>query len=138
MPFSSNPPTVITYGSFAGAYEVVKDALTGQGVTFAKVGIQPGGPQGNGRWNGVPVVTLPGNPVSVLVSFEVFLRPALLSALGHTEVDRHRTRARLTEVGHAVSSHGWPGTTKVRSPARSARAAAPVRTCWPRSARRTA
>ncbi|HJQ45235.1 MAG TPA: gephyrin-like molybdotransferase Glp [Amycolatopsis sp.] len=89
---------VVTSGGVsAGAYEVVKDALSPLGVTFAKVGIQPGGPQGNGRWRGVPVVTLPGNPVSVLVSFEVFLRPALLNALGHTEVDRQRVRARLTE-----------------------------------------
>ncbi|GHF73679.1 molybdopterin molybdotransferase [Amycolatopsis bartoniae] len=89
---------VVTSGGVsAGAYEVVKDALTGLGVTFKKVAMQPGGPQGNGRWNGVPVVTLPGNPVSVLVSFEVFLRPALLAALGHRDIDRHRVRARLTE-----------------------------------------
>ncbi|UIJ64087.1 molybdopterin molybdotransferase MoeA [Amycolatopsis acidiphila] len=88
---------VTTGGVSAGAYEVVKDALTGMDVRFQKVAIQPGGPQGNGRWNGIPVVTLPGNPVSVLVSFEVFLRPALLTALGHSNVDRHRVRARLTE-----------------------------------------
>lgn len=88
---------VTTGGVSAGAYEVVKDALSGAGVTFEKVAMQPGGPQGNGRWHGMPVVTLPGNPVSVLVSFEVFLRPALLTALGHTDVDRQRVRARLTE-----------------------------------------
>ncbi|PRX50292.1 molybdopterin molybdochelatase [Prauserella shujinwangii] len=90
---------VVTSGGVsAGAYEVVKDALTGAGVRFAKVAMQPGGPQGCGRWNGVPVVTLPGNPVSVLVSFEAFLRPALLSALGHSDVERRRVRARLTET----------------------------------------
>ncbi len=89
---------VTSGGVSAGAYEVVKDALTGQGVEFHKVAMQPGGPQGNGRWHGVPVVTLPGNPVSVLVSFEAFLRPALLAALGHTDVSRRRVRARLTEA----------------------------------------
>ncbi|MEU3770298.1 gephyrin-like molybdotransferase Glp [Amycolatopsis keratiniphila] len=89
---------VTSGGVSAGAYEVVKDALTGQGVEFRKVAMQPGGPQGCGRWNGVPVVTLPGNPVSVLVSFEAFLRPALLAAMGHTGVDRQRVRARLTEA----------------------------------------
>ncbi|HVV11519.1 gephyrin-like molybdotransferase Glp [Amycolatopsis sp.] len=97
-PKLSGTDLVVTSGGVsAGAYEVVKDALTGAGVTFSKVAMQPGGPQGNGRWQGVPVVTLPGNPVSVLVSFEVFLRPAILSALGHTAVSRHRVRARLTE-----------------------------------------
>ncbi|MGY6657862.1 molybdopterin molybdotransferase MoeA [Amycolatopsis sp. TRM77291] len=89
---------VTSGGVSAGAYEVVKDALTGQGVEFRKVAMQPGGPQGCGRWNGVPVVTLPGNPVSVLVSFEAFLRPALLAAMGHTGVDRQHVRARLTEA----------------------------------------
>lgn len=89
---------VVTSGGVsAGAYEVVKDALTGAGIEFRKVAMQPGGPQGCGRWNGVPVVTLPGNPVSVLVSFEAFLRPALLTALGHTAADRQHVRARLTE-----------------------------------------
>ncbi|MFD9896321.1 gephyrin-like molybdotransferase Glp [Amycolatopsis sp. NPDC059027] len=88
---------VTSGGVSAGAYEVVKDALTGQGVEFAKIAMQPGGPQGSGRWNGVPVVTLPGNPVSVLVSFEAFLRPALLTALGHTDIWRRQVRARLTE-----------------------------------------
>jgi molybdopterin molybdotransferase len=88
---------VTSGGVSAGAYEVVKDALTGGGVEFTKVAMQPGGPQGCGRWNGVPVVTLPGNPVSVLVSFEAFLRPALLHALGHNEPDRQRVRANVTE-----------------------------------------
>lgn len=90
---------VVTSGGVsAGAYEVVKDALTGVGVEFAKVGMQPGGPQGCGRWNGVPVVTLPGNPVAVLVSFEVFLRPALRAVLGHEEVQRTKVPARLSET----------------------------------------
>lgn len=91
-------------GVSAGAYEVVKDALTGQGVEFQKIAMQPGGPQGCGRWNGVPVVTLPGNPVSVLVSFEAFLRPAVLSAMGHSDVD-HAAGAGSADRGHAFP--GW-------------------------------
>jgi molybdopterin molybdotransferase len=77
---------VTSGGVSAGAYEVVKDAFTGRGVEFAKVGMQPGGPQGAGRvaeLDDVGVVTLPGNPVSSAVSFEVFVRPALRAALGH-------------------------------------------------------
>lgn len=88
---------VTSGGVSAGAYEVVKDALDGQGVRFTKVAMQPGGPQGCGHYAGVPIVTLPGNPVSVLVSYEVFLRPAVLAALGHTVVDRPAARARLLE-----------------------------------------
>nr|WP_308074811.1 gephyrin-like molybdotransferase Glp [Actinokineospora sp. PR83] len=85
---------VTSGGVSAGAYEVVKDALTGHGVEFVRVLVQPGGPQGLGRVDGLPVVTFPGNPVSAALSFELFLRPALLGALGHRTVDRPRATAR--------------------------------------------
>jgi len=90
---------VLTSGGVsAGAYEVVKDALAGRGVTFDKVAMQPGGPQGAGRLDGgVPVVTLPGNPVSSLVSFEVFVRPVLRAALGHPHPERPVVVARLAQ-----------------------------------------
>jgi molybdopterin molybdotransferase len=90
---------VLTSGGVsAGAYEVVKDALAGRGVTFGKVAMQPGGPQGAGRLDGgVPVVTLPGNPVSALVSFEVFVRPALRAAFGHPHPERPVVVARLAQ-----------------------------------------
>ncbi len=87
---------VTSGGVSAGAYEVVKDALTDQGVEFAKVAMQPGMPQGAGRFQGVPVVTLPGNPVSSYVSFEVFLRPAIRAAMGHPDVTRPIVRAPLS------------------------------------------
>jgi molybdopterin molybdotransferase len=94
---------VLTSGGVsAGAYEVVKDAFTDRGVTFTKVAMQPGMPQGLGRYPGplgdVAVVTLPGNPVSSLVSFEVFVRPALRAAAGHPQPARPRVRARLAEA----------------------------------------
>jgi molybdopterin molybdotransferase len=93
---------VLTSGGVsAGAYEVVKDAFTDRGITFAKVAMQPGMPQGLGHHHGptgdVAVVTLPGNPVSSLVSFEVFVRPVLRAALGHPQPGRPRVRARLAE-----------------------------------------
>lgn len=92
---------VLTSGGVsAGAYEVVKDAFTGRGVEFVKVAMQPGGPQGAGRLDdlgGVGVVTLPGNPVSSQVSFEVFVRPALRAALGHPYPDRPVVTATLGE-----------------------------------------
>jgi len=86
---------VTSGGVSAGAYEVVKDALSGQGVEFAKVAMQPGMPQGAGRWDGIPVVTLPGNPVSSFVSFEVFLRPAIRAAMGHRDPVRPAVRMPL-------------------------------------------
>ena len=88
-------------GVSAGAYEVVKDAFpTGSaGVEFVKVAMQPGMPQGAGRTGGgCPIVTLPGNPVSALVSFEVFIRPALRAAMGMADPDRPRRSAVLAEA----------------------------------------
>ena len=89
---------IITSGGVsAGAYEVVKDAFGGQGVEFAKVAMQPGMPQGAGTINGTPIITLPGNPVSALVSFEVFIRPALRAAMGLPDPRRPRHTAALAE-----------------------------------------
>ncbi len=89
---------VVTSGGVsAGTHEVVKQALTGCGVEFAKVAMQPGMPQGAGTYEGVPVVTLPGNPVSSLVSFEVFLRPAIRAAMGHRNTQRRQVTAELAE-----------------------------------------
>jgi molybdopterin molybdotransferase len=117
----STADLVITSGGVsAGAYEVVKDALSGQGVTFYKVAMQPGGPQGAGRYRGVPVVTLPGNPVSAAISFEIFVRPALLAAAGHRLVERPNPRGALaTEVTAPPGrrqyrrGHYEPGTGRV-------------------------
>lgn len=94
---------IITSGGVsAGAYEVVKDALVDNGVEFSKVAMQPGMPQGCGRYRDrVAVATLPGNPVSAMVSFEVFVRPALRAAGGHAATERPRRRAQLTEPAQA-------------------------------------
>lgn len=77
---------VITSGGVSkGAYDAVKAVLTGSGsMEFTEVDMQPGKPQGFGLLGKrkVPVFTLPGNPVSVLVSFEVFVRPALAALAG--------------------------------------------------------
>jgi molybdopterin molybdotransferase len=89
---------VTSGGVSAGAYEVVKDALAGRGVEFVRVAVQPGGPQGLGRVDGLAVVALPGNPVSAALSFELFVRPALRGAMGHPAVDRPRARARLVSA----------------------------------------
>jgi molybdopterin molybdotransferase len=100
--YAAESDLIITSGGVsAGAYEVVKDAFGragDQGVEFAKVAMQPGMPQGTGRVAGTPIVALPGNPVSALVSFEVFIRPALRVAMGLPAPERPRRAAVLTET----------------------------------------
>ncbi|MDP9115957.1 MAG: molybdopterin molybdotransferase MoeA [Actinomycetota bacterium] len=87
---------VTSGGVSAGAYEVVKDTLGPEDVTFAKVAMQPGMPQGAGTYRGTPIITLPGNPVSALVSFEVFVRPALRAAMGFGDPLRPLVAATLS------------------------------------------
>ncbi|MBF4462143.1 MULTISPECIES: gephyrin-like molybdotransferase Glp [unclassified Rathayibacter] len=87
-------------GVSAGAFEVVRDALGPAGSEFGHVEMQPGGPQGLGLVRigdgaHLPIVSLPGNPVSALISFEVFLRPLLRSFAGRVPAERPRVRARL-------------------------------------------
>ena len=85
---------VTTGGVSKGAYEVVRQAMDGQDVDFAHVAMQPGGPQGIGRFDGVPLLGFPGNPVSCLVSFEMFLRPVLGELFG-SPAPRTVVRGRL-------------------------------------------
>ncbi len=87
---------ITTGGVSAGAYEVVKDALLTE-VDFVKVAMQPGMPQGAGRIGNTPIVTLPGNPVSALVSFEVFIRTPLRAVMRLAHPDRPRVTAELKE-----------------------------------------
>ena len=87
---------VTSGGVSVGAYDVVKEVLGRLGtVQFDKVAMQPGMPQGFGTIgpDSTPVFGLPGNPVSALVSFEAFVRPALRTMLGATPIERPRVRA---------------------------------------------
>jgi molybdopterin molybdotransferase len=87
---------VTSGGVSVGAYDVVKEVLSRIGtVSFDKVAMQPGMPQGFGTIgpDSTPVFGLPGNPVSALVSFEAFVRPALRKMLGATPLERPRVRA---------------------------------------------
>jgi molybdopterin molybdotransferase len=69
---------VTTGGVSAGAYEVVRQVCEPrESFSFVHLAMQPGGPQGLGRWGDTPVVCLPGTPVGAFVSFEMLVRPAL-------------------------------------------------------------
>jgi molybdopterin molybdotransferase len=87
---------VTTGGVSVGAYDVVKDVLTRLGtVDFSTVAMQPGKPQGHGHVgpDETPIFTLPGNPVSAFVSFEVFVRPVIRRMLGAEPLHRPMVRA---------------------------------------------
>src|SRR6186997_501994 len=111
-------------GVSVGERDVVKAAFLQRGdVSFYKVAMQPGMPQGFGHIEGKPYFGLPGNPVSVFVSFELFVRPALLKMMGRSQVSRPEITARLTQdvagpkgkmqyarVVVARGSDGWKAT----------------------------
>ena len=88
---------VLTSGGVSmGEYDLVKAVLTEMGtVDFWQVAMQPAKPFAFGFVGDVPLFGLPGNPVSVLVAFEQFARPALLKMQGATSLLRPRIRARL-------------------------------------------
>lgn len=92
---------VLTSGGVsAGAYDTVKEVLSRLGtVRFDRVAMQPGMPQGFGTIgpDDTPIFTLPGNPVSSYVSFEVFVRPALRKMLGESQLHRPTVTATVTE-----------------------------------------
>jgi molybdopterin molybdotransferase len=89
-------------GVSVGDFDVVKDVLAAQGeINFWRVRMKPGKPMAFGRIEDVPILGLPGNPVSVMVSFETFVRPALLKMQGVTDWERPTVEATLMdEVGH--------------------------------------
>ncbi|WP_433180872.1 molybdotransferase-like divisome protein Glp [Actinoallomurus sp. CA-150999] len=89
---------IITSGGVSmGARDVVKEVLSGLGtMRFEKVAMRPGKPQGFGLLDDrVPVFTLPGNPVSAYVSFQVFVRPALRALQGLPPTPPRTVRAYL-------------------------------------------
>lgn len=76
-------------GVSVGQYDVVKEVLASEGeMDFWQVCMKPGKPLAFGHIQGVPLIGLPGNPVSVMVSFEQFARPAILTMLGKKALEK--------------------------------------------------
>ena len=90
---------LITSGGVSvGEFDVVKAVLSKLGeINFWRVAMKPGKPQAYGIADGKPIFGLPGNPVSSLVVFELFVRPALLKMAGHSELLRPTFKAVLEE-----------------------------------------
>lgn len=88
---------ITSAGVSAGDRDLVRVVLQELGVKqlFWKVGIKPGKPTAFGVKDGKPVFSLPGNPVSTLITFEEFVRPALLRMMGMRQVFRPTFRAVL-------------------------------------------
>ncbi|MER0093222.1 molybdopterin molybdotransferase MoeA [Corynebacterium sp. KPL2838] len=81
---SASHDLIITSGGVsAGAFDVVHGVLgTGDNSWFGHVHQRPGAPQGIGRWRGVPVLALPGNPVAAFVGFQLYARPLIAALSG--------------------------------------------------------
>jgi molybdopterin molybdotransferase len=96
---------IITSGGVSmGAYDTVKEVFTEMGtVEFTKVAMHPGMPQGHGfvgeiEGERIPVITLPGNPVSSYISFQNFVRPVINKLRGLGGTDRPRVTAQITKA----------------------------------------
>ena len=81
---------ITSAGVSAGDRDLVRDVLAELGVKqlFWKVDMKPGGPTAFAMYGEKPVFSLPGNPVSTMVTFEAFARPAILKMMGHRRIAR--------------------------------------------------
>lgn len=91
---------VVSSGGVAvGHFDFVKEAIEQLGrIDMWRVAMQPGKPVVLGRIGTTPFLGLPGNPVSIHVSFEQFVRPSIRKLRGCSELLRPRIKARLTEA----------------------------------------
>lgn len=92
---------VSSAGVSVGAYDVVKEVVAAEGaLNFWRVNMRPGKPLAFGQVRGTPFFGLPGNPVSALVTFEVFVRPAILK-MGGRRATKMELQARVLEPIHS-------------------------------------
>lgn len=97
-------------GVSVGDYDVVRDALRRLGAELHlwQVAMRPGKPITFGSVGGRPIFGLPGNPVSAMVTFELFVRPALRKMSGYTALHRPRLHARaLSPIPNPGSRRGY-------------------------------
>ena len=91
---------ITSAGVSTGDRDLVREILDEAGIKrlFWKVAIKPGGPTAFGLKGSKPVFSLPGNPVSSMIGFEELVRPALLKMMGHSEVLRPLTKAKVKKT----------------------------------------
>jgi molybdopterin molybdotransferase len=90
---------ITTAGVSVGEFDYTRAVLTelGAEMKFWKVRMRPGAPLGFGSLDGMPWLGLPGNPVSTMVTFELFVRPVIRRMLGHRQLFRRVIPVVLTE-----------------------------------------
>lgn len=90
---------LVSGGVSVGEYDLVREVMKELGVEmrFYKVAIKPGKPLAFGLIDKTPVFGLPGNPVSSMITFEIFVRPALLAMSGRNDFRRTEVRATIKE-----------------------------------------
>ena len=90
---------VTTAGISVGEHDFVKPVLEALGaeIRFWKLRMRPGAPVGFGVLRGIPWIGLPGNPVSTMVTFELFVRPAIRKMAGHASPFRRSVPVRMAE-----------------------------------------
>ncbi len=101
---------VSSAGVSVGDLDLVKTALEGLGAQLHlwRVSMRPGKPITFGTFQGRPVFGLPGNPVAAMVTFELFVRPALRKMMGHSVLDRPRIVARASApIANPGSRRGY-------------------------------
>jgi molybdopterin molybdotransferase len=85
-------------GVSVGDFDIVKEVLAAEGeMSFWRVRMKPGKPLAFGHIEGVPLLGFPGNPVSAMISFELFARPAILKMQGITDLERPTVEALLMD-----------------------------------------
>jgi molybdopterin molybdotransferase len=85
-------------GVSVGAFDYVKQVIEASGkMDFWRVNMRPGKPVAFGEYKGIPVIGLPGNPVSAFVGFEVFVRPAIQKLGGLTQASRQIVRVKCVD-----------------------------------------
>lgn len=117
---------ITTAGISVGEFDYTRDVLAQMGadIRFWKVRMRPGAPLGFGIVGGLPWIGLPGNPVSTMVTFDLFVRPVIRRMLGHELLYRRPTavkleervqiRAKLTHFLRAIVTVNGGGETTAR------------------------
>ena len=123
----AKPDLIVTSaGVSVGEHDHTRTAIEAMGTAldFWRVRMRPGAPLGFGRVQGIPWIGLPGNPVSAMVTFELFVRPTIRRMLGHARVHRRPVPvvldepvsigAKLTHFYRAIVAPGEDGRLHAR------------------------